>query len=472
VHSDAHVECEDSKIRHGRWKVLVDRVGKCGLFMSLENSTALAVCVAKMGSRGKRIVGAAKLDELGRNLKLWKTVTLKYNETLPLKLMKTSEGMCMTLKPRAITNLDPIFHARCLPWARAIADYLHMIFDGRPWNMEGVVVRVHFASGYYHEKLNKLGEDLTSGDTVIGVAGDDSAVSWGELWKHFGGMWGEADQSAFDHTQDDGPQRVAALVWMRALGIPDEIIDLFYHCCCAPYVIKTDRLEVRGEAGTQMPTGTSVTTAQSSLNTIFFYFWTIFRVVVDKVPLTVAETARELGFKTKYVMRNSFGQVTFLKGWWRKRMDGSLCWTPLPSACLKLGKTMTNHTEIFRPSRTQSAKGNPVVTVRQMASAMASSYGQIDSSYPILGVYLQTLRRLGWAGRPVDRQFILEGAEYKTVVTTGQLDRDEALQAVSERYGLTVADVSRVETLLQRVSCLPAYVEDPAFQRLQDLDYC
>jgi hypothetical protein len=456
LHANPHEDMDLACIRHERWLTLALEMRRGGVFLgaSVQNLLTVEECAVIMGGqRGLRISTAYKQALSGYSHGLKKTITLKWNETLPLK-----SG---DLRPRCITSLDPASMAMVMPWARAITETMHVLFDvDRVHNVGGIPVVFVFAAGSTPTKLNAIGKLLSQGLTVVAVAGDDSFVSWGTLSPLYGGSFGEADQSKFDQSQDEGPLKYAREVWMSDFGVPTEVQDLLYAFCTAPYSVKSknEDLRIRGEAGVQMPTGTPVTTCQSSMNTIFMFWYAIFH----RKP--VVQAARELGFSVKYKAHECLESGTFLRGWWIPGINDEFVWTPLPSAVLKLGKVLTNPMTIAQTVDYGKA-------VRMCAWSLYKSYGTVPLHYPILGAFLKALQRMGISEGHISENSVIEDAAYKTKQVVGSFARDVAMNMVCARYGLTEEQIQQCEQLCDKVDDLPAYIEHSVFMRLLEVDY-
>jgi hypothetical protein len=459
THNDPFVGYEDVKVRVERWRNLAEQLCEQGLFNTqIQHLLTIEQCVKLMGKRGLRIANANKQMIDGEIFNMRKTISLKWNETLSVD--KDLNGVS-TMKPRAIINLDPRFHSEMTIFSRALTYVLHDIFDGSSKDYFGVQARIYFAAGSPFEVLCEIGTSMSTGDLVIAVSGDDSVVAWGNNFRFQG--YGEADQSQFDHTQDQGPQTAAA-IWMRALGAPGWFVDMVYHCCSAAYTVNFRRLRVKGEAGVQMPTGITMTTLLNSMSTIFMYL-NLFKNPGLDVPLA----GRQLGFKVKYFEFVNLGDVTFLKGWWR-RSGSSLIWLPLPSAVLKIGKILKKPTEIVRmsPNKKKSERGQKLACY-EVGRALASSYGSVPFSYPILGPFLHVLKKFH---STCEKGTAMAATESWKPCVTGDYELEsEAIDAVCFRYGLSTGDIDRVTKLILQVADLPSYLEDLVFLRLAEKDY-
>lgn len=462
THVDPFVDARCGKERHEEWRKLAETMVSLGWFSEgTAKLYSIEECAKLMGKKGERILRAYHDDLGGSNSHLTKTINLKWNETITA--MKDVDGV-LTMKPRAIVNLDGIFHARMSPLARGIADVLHHVFDGSVRVFCGRPVRIYFASGYTQEELSNIGNSMLDGIFTFAVSGDDSVVSWGGFGRGFTGF-GEADQSQFDHTQDEGPQ-IAAAIWLAALGIPQDFIDYVYHCCSAPYTLRRGRLQASGVAGVQMPTGIALTTILNSISTIFMYL----NLMQKEDIYSVKEAGYQLGFKVKEISHPSINYATFLKGWWQWTTEGKLSWMPLPSATIKLGKLLKHPCEIAtRVIRGKKIRRSNEEAVAMCALALASSYGHVPPNYPILGAFLEALRRNGKENRKTLRG--MEESWKPKSNTIYDIIRSGVEEAIEYRYGLSQNDICRVEMLLSLITKLPAYIEDPVFDALCDVDY-
>jgi hypothetical protein len=445
--------------RHERWSELAHVF--IGLLPMWRNAYCdVAMNIAAMKKKGARLERAFVDDNLGVCQYVGKTINLKWNETI--SATKVIDGV-PTMKPRAIQNLPPLVHAMMGGFARTLNQTLHEIFDGRVHSVCDIPVRIFFASGYTQRELSGIAEAMASGATVIAVSGDDSAVSWGGLCHDFAG---EADQSAFDHTQDAGPMLCFMRPFLQYLGFPDTFISQAFYACSSGYSVKTKRLSVKGEAGVQMPTGITTTTTFNSLSTLAMYVWMLKNI--KRIGCDLVTAGRELGFTVKYSPSDRLDTVTFLKGWFQ--YDGSLYqWMPLPSAILKIGKLLRDPVEItsHRTNR-RCVKSGRSEAIRMCATALAQSYGTVERSYPILGEFLYTMIRLG----VVPKTPLRDVAEsWKPDITGVTVSREHVLEAIFIRYGLDTRDVVNFEKLLGGIQSLPAYVESPLCDRLCEIDY-
>jgi len=475
IHNDPFTKCDPPHIIEERWRETAKMMIESGMFSgTVHEVRSLEQCCQDMGPKGARILAAYLQDVAGAKFPMKMEIMLKWNETITAQ--KLFHNGQVTLKPRAIVNLDPILHANMAQLSRALNAYLHQIFVAtNVWRVGDKSMIIIYASGSTQEALSTAGAVMFQGqaDLVVIVSGDDSAYNW------FGKL-GEADQSAFDHTQSTGAIDVAAVMWLEHLGVPREFIDLLLFCSRIRYKIRHERLEVIGDGGTQLPTGFMCTTSLSSVDCIFMYVRWLHRVQL-RPTITLVEVGEELGFTVKDQRRDSAHQLTFLKGWWtvNARTRAPL-WMPLPSAVLKLGKLLRSPREICRVQNNGKWSQPPIErAIAQVAVAIALSYGNVPEAYPVLGAFLWKLRRLGYGVlgqgpdkyRTISFNAVNESAWYKTRVDDGCVDIEMAREAVCYRYDLQPRDLQRVEDLLSRINTLPAYIEDPVFNRLVEVDY-
>jgi hypothetical protein len=137
----------------------------------------------------------------------------------------------------------------------------------------------------------------------------------------------------------------------------------------------------------------------------------------------------------------------------------------LPSACLKIGKLLRDPCTIVEKKFSK----NSSVSVHIVADALARSYGQIPVEYPIFGKFLQVMKRFNVNGKMRQGKTLLES--WKPNIEICQVDRNDCLDAINRRYGITPLDVARVEAMLDTIQYLPAYIEDPVFDMLCACDY-
>jgi len=252
------------------------------------------------------------------------------------------------------------------------------------------------------------------------------------------------------------------------LGVPQEFWDLILDSCGKPYVCFLGDLKIQGESEMQLATGSTMTTLLNSISNAFLWLHIVANHFDDP-----PRRALELGFTLKLRSHGELWQGTFLKGWWLPDPRGDFNWIVLPSLVAKIGKIMNDPVSITKVTRQgKEFRFPPERAVRIVAFGIALSYGEIPKDYPILGPFLVTLSRLGeWHSLLDARKILSENHDFKAMSSVSSLDRKFALMAISERYNLSIEDLCRVEDELGRIAALPAYIQDPVFQRLVEMDY-
>ncbi|GFM95177.1 hypothetical protein MMARV_C049P1, partial [viral metagenome] len=346
-------EVESSSIRRNAWTELYSLMESRGCFnFTLAGAVDFDQCCAEMGSRGHRLIQAMRDLNVGDRVKMAKTICLKHNETLS----STKEMVDGTrgIKPRAIHNMEPVFHAICTVVAKNMAcsfkeHWSPCVFELVP----GVVVEVFYGSGVSPDHLNVIGERLLhSGNIVIVVSGDDAAVSAGAHEKLLGFRYMETDFTMADQSQGGDCFNCYHSKVMSKVGCPEEFIHSIRQQCSIPYRSRRGRMTARGSPGFQLPTGVVVTSIMNSGTSASNIIWFLYRKMFENV--SIEDTAAELGLDVKYIHVEDFRFVTFLKGWWLFNDLGECVWTPLPSLLCKLGKTMKDPAVLFRGARTNA----------------------------------------------------------------------------------------------------------------------
>jgi len=165
----------------------------------------------------------------------------------------------------------------------------------------------------------------------------------------------------------------------------------------------------------------------------------------------------DLGLKAKAIYPERLADATFLRGWWTTEV-----WVPLPSALLKLGKTLKS------PNLIAQTKDR-LLALKRTAWALSQSYKNIPPDYPLLGPFLAMLKRLG-SSSSLTPNAIIESFDYKAkggVFTV----KEETLAAIKRRYQFTTAELESAALLMKSVHTLPVMISHPCFERLLAVDY-
>lgn len=437
-----------------------------------------------MGKKGKRIYQAKQTAilhgdlpaETSPHFSYKKNVNLKHDEIIPPKDM----GGFSTIKPRAIIDFSPELHYRMSSVSRDISAIMHEIFQFENiFNVGDYRVRFVYASGYTASELSELGNAMTqSPDIVVLVAGDDSLVSWGDsdIGLHYGAQFLESDQTKYDHTQGVGPCQIFLTRWLRMFKIPEWFIEICVDSLKRSYsVSKKDGKDLAWKfvfmAGTQLASGSMMTTNINSMDCIIMY-WSFIHAYSHylKNPdsldpsFNIEQHATDIGFIVKTKWHYSIHDGTFLKGWFVPIENGYVAWLPLPSALLKLGKMLVTPTSIS----VGHGKADPEIAIRQCAYALARSPGIIPPSYPLLGPFIEKLLELSI---PADVMLPERYKRLKVAPLSSRLDRRTTLTMICDRYSCTVKDILEVEAMISAVRTLPACLFHPLFVTLRDIDY-
>lgn len=463
IHKDPFTECPPREERFVTWRKLMSSPLVKQFYKYFEalgdhektGYPSIEEIVAIMGPKGRRIEVCHQRLMEGEEMPPAKSYNVKWNETIPLK--EVVAGV-FDIKPRAICNLDPSLIALTTQLARYITTTCHLIFDGKNgFQTPFGTLKIAFASGYNQAELSKMFILMLESENFLAVAGDDSIFK-----ANLDGIpeCGEADFSAFDQSQDDGPNRIAFAIWMKKIGIDVSIIDAIIFVFAKGYKVPARNarvLSIVGSGGLQLPTGHTLTTVLNSLNNI----WS-FMLTWQTKPFCFQKAAARLGFTAKTKLFGSdYFQLSFLKGWWMPTNIGPV-WMPLPSAVTKIGK-------FLKPlSYFATKRGDPI----PICSAMiVNSYFGVDRSYPILGDFLKTLDR--FKNRDKYESCEVNENEFKPRLMQYNyiVDKQEAQRLIMQRYGFDFSYFKEVKELYASVQTLPAYVQHPVFRILQEKDY-
>jgi len=447
THADPFTACDSPENRGKRWTKVANLIEGLGAIQSSHAEMYTEQdCIALMGPRGKRI--AVAYDDIHTyGLEHYtKSVNVKHNEVLPFGK-----------KPRILINLDPKYIAALAGESRMMSDVVKRAFDGtQVFLVGGHPVRIVYAAGYTQTQLTDIAQYFHQGVTVIVVSGDDAVT-------HFDvpGLKTncETDYSQFDQSQDEGPVLIFGSKWMKLAGASDTYINTAHECVKKDYVVNKHNFQISGNGGVQMPTGVNFTTMMNSINNLS----ATIRFLDERSrrpTLTLEQSAKELGFNVKASYHEDVGTTTFLKGSWRRSPEGLYEWIQLPSAVLKLTKTMTHPTIICKTKDVAHA-------VRQVAYALGSTLRNVPDNYPILGPYLLMLRR---CGTECFIQSIMQHHKPTSPHVT-PIDREEAIEWIHDRYDIEPREITEFEDLCNSVAQLPVVIVSPLLSKLLAVDY-
>jgi hypothetical protein len=309
-------------------------------------------------------------------------------------------------------------------------------------------------------------------DFVIIVCGDDSLVSlFGVIYE---GDFSMYDQSQFAASLIDGR------AFYRRLGIEWDVITVLRQTSAGnfksigPGTRSRGGFSGNGQMVVQMATGVGDTSPWNSVTTVVAWL----RVVVSLIEncqlgrtqsvetQKIFDGFRRLGLNIK-VKKVTPRTATFLKGWWVPLLGGGSAWLPLPSAYIKLGKTLSDP-QYIHLDKQERGRASPALAYARHAYALASSLRHVPRDYPILGAFLTALDRLGEQG---GRESVLDKHKIMVDEISGIIDQNSVLEMIEERYGLNVTTVRELENGFEQAEKLPFFVSHPAHLKVRGADY-
>lgn len=422
-----------------------------------------------MGSRAKRIINAEEFAITEGCFNNYKKINVKANETIACKIV---DGV-PTIKPRAIADLHPINHAETAPYSRFLVEKLKVTWTpGSIFALDdGFLVSIVFVSGYTQEKLSELGRILstTSIPTVV-VSGDDTVLV---LPSFENNRFGMGDETMCDQCQSHASIG-SAYRWMSKMGCPSAA-DMYLSQCSMPCVAFREDFHIKAWTRPMLATGLTATTLLNTVN-IGLKNVACLRASVNAEKWVVEDVSKSFGFNTKWCVHESLSGVDFLKGWW---VPSEQChWLPLPSLLVKLGKFMNDPVLLY----TRRVKGKKIRPSFEDACAFAAydlyrSLTAIPLNYPILGWFIDMLRRLGKPPGVNCVSKLVEDFDYKTQLTATDrvvlTDEEVVLleDMIINRYQIDQTDLLEVKLLFAGNKLLPVLLVHPVFDRLASVDY-
>jgi hypothetical protein len=474
VHKIPKCHASTPESREKAWRQAFGVLQRSGaLNYHVIQNTSFEEAMKAMGKKGDRLIRAHDREIEEGSDGYSKTMSLKWNETITAG--KEVEGV-LTIKPRAITNLDATGLAHTAPWSRdlAEAEKKHMFHRNIVILDNGLEACFIYASGLDQEGLDELGNFArTAGCVVVAASGDDTFFVFGKYSDYFGMKYGEGDLSMADQSQDKSCFHGYQFPVMRVLGTPKKIIEILEDQCKNKYAVTKENMSVKGDGGFQLPTGTTFTSFCNTNTSLGGSAYALNKCDLKGKCPDLQELFAECGLDLKFIKRETFSEVTFLKGWWIPDIHGRYHWLPSPGQAIKIGKVLSNPvttTTVTRRGKTVRLAAEEAVKV--VAWAIYKGYANLEPTYPILGPFVQVLKRLG---KPSTGANEVEGISEKynrvELKEIPKLD-DTVLNYVMEaRYGITAVDQIKLQQTLDSVLSLPALVVDPTFDRLCDVDY-
>lgn len=389
-----------------------------------------------------------------------KNISVKHDELINGRLVQDKP----TIKPRAITQFSPEMLANQTKYSHKIAQVYHEMYnENKQYKIQTlygleIYASFVFASGYKVEDLNELMHkiQLEPNKIFYVVAGDDSLVFWGDLSRFYGRIT-EGDFTMYDHTQGRGPMISAERIKQRHMGVPEHFTTTNIWQAESGYHIHIRKKHlnavIKFKSDVSMATGSDSTTNENSDHNIDNGYYQILNAGSHK---KLSDLSLELGFLLKTRVHDSPSQGTFLKGWWQPTTHGTLVWLPLPSAILKMAKTIRDPCEIMKTNDVDLA-------YRQCLYALAKSPGDIPPDYPILGPFVRLMLSMS-----VYTSYTFE-QKYKRLVVPSNyppLDVSSVLTNYFYRYNITPEEVDDFHHFLTTIQSFPFILTHGVFTKL------
>jgi hypothetical protein len=268
-------------------------------------------------------------------------------------------------------------------------------------------------------------------------------------------LYMENDFRQYDRTQGAHALE-SCMVIENILGMPRTVLVHMYTATFRTARYENKQLGFR--MGCPMPiqraTGGPDTTLGNSINNITACLYALRHLQPHQLVEHYADEIGKLGFISKVKTHVEPDMGTFLKGWWIAGKH----WLPLPSQVLKLGKILTDPRIIY-------PKLVPDHAWKQAARAMALGFGTVPLDYPILGALLKRYLSLA------DNDDVIELRMHKTRIDKPiDVDRNDAVQQICERYGLSPLDIEEMEDEIATVP-FPGRLSHKGFSILAEKDY-
>jgi len=433
-----------------------------------------------MGSKRKRILDAEERDIEGVTAKLFKTVNVKWNETIASKIVDGVE----VFKPRAIVNLDPIYHARTAPWSKQLVKQLKLLWKGSvlheiPLPSGNVmVVRIIFACGLTHEDLCEVGSFALHSDVItIIVSGDDSLVAWGSYCHLFNARFSAADETMCDQSQGEAALDYWFELWASRCGASWDFIESIKEQNRRNFVARREGMCFVGDPGWELATGLTATTLCNTVHVITKTLYVAARKI-EGDERTFDEISCDLGFTSKVKHSDEIEDLEFLKCIFYEADDNCVGALPLPSQVLKLGKSMRDPRQIFT-IKTKDGKKVPTIdeAYAMFAASVHDTLKVVPYNYPILGAMVETMHRLGRRPSVTSPEAVVEDWNYKTHWQAKERsvlsprEREVLLAIFIKRYDTSIEEVLSLENLYRDVVSLPVVLHHPLLFKMRSVDY-
>jgi hypothetical protein len=264
----------------------------------------------------------------------------------------------------------------------------------------------------------------------------------------------EFDYSKCDRTQGNHAQQAKLLV-MKLLGVSPLVVKTLSKTVEMPATFEYKGEKQVIKAPVQTSTGNPDTTSGNVTNSVAAIVVALNRI--EEVSLDALAGAISVSGMSIVGWERDDGTETFLKGWWVLGM-----WVPLPSAVIKLTKTLKDPAIIF--------KTDSQTALRMMAFNISSSLQHVPRMYPILGDLLALYDRIS-----IETSIVYsERSIYKTDVdetTWSDNHTFRAIEMICSRYSLEVWDILSFSDCLKGIQQLPVICNHRVLRQLSTVDY-
>jgi hypothetical protein len=282
--------------------------------------------------------------------------------------------------------------------------------------------------------------------------------------------YGEIDFSKYDRTQGahalSFEYHILVLLGIRK---KDMQLALKANVATAVYEEKSLGIKIKCPMPIQRATGGPDTTLGNSVNNMA----SVIHAAQDENfhPCMLPEKQLELGFVSKFNMSISPRNITFLKGWFVPcdQSEYLYAWLPLPSQVLKIGKILTNPTDIFphlSPCKARIAAGYGV----------ARGVGAIPPNYPILGpivhkyitIAQETLNIAEIDVFLINNMRFFKDDHKMKIENLISINLEETLLMYLDRYNINIHEIEEVHRLIDKITpdLFPCMVEHPVWNKL------
>jgi hypothetical protein len=444
---------------------------------------SILACAAVMGGvRGRTFIAGADVVNQGET-RVRVSASLKAHEQLPWKYIHVNGEQRISVKPRLICPVSEKGHHDLIPVARCMMDALKDALNNRVLTLDcpsgPVLVEVWIVCGFNGRAVSRLGDRIEAcPHWCFAISGDDGVTAVHPAAAK-GRMFLEADMAQYEASEADAHGQVMIEILDAVMGSPEFGIML-RECLAAGFKVKhKSRISILVTVLTMMQkSGLGTTTLMNCVIHVLMVLRLV--QVTPLIPRSreamsdlFADNAACCGLTVTSSYTEDFGQVVFLRGWWRVGVTGDRVFLPLAGMVAKLGKISGDPVTVTRQEN--RPRLSMPQAIKRVANSVAACY-RIDTKYPIFGAMMATYRRLGEsAGIVEDKNRVIERAAYKALYEDDadimMVDQGDSLAAMATRYGVSPHEILELDKMIRGVQGLPALVRHPLLFRLTELDY-